>query len=79
MRLRQIKKGNNNEPIDTFLILVNIGIVFLNYQENKKNVELTKENNTISKEMVENLKKINNDGIVKKACQFIENEKETRI
>lgn len=76
MRLRQIPQRKNSEPLDTLLILVNIGIVYLNYQENKKNVELTKENNTISKEMVENLKKINDDGIVKKACQFIEKEKE---
>ncbi|MEG0138293.1 MAG: hypothetical protein RR708_04840 [Bacilli bacterium] len=76
MRLRQIPQRKNNEPIDTLLILINIGIVYLNYQENKKNVELTKENNYISKEMVENLKKINDDGIVGKACQFIEKEKE---
>ncbi|MEG1597706.1 MAG: hypothetical protein RRY22_04960 [Bacilli bacterium] len=76
MRLRQIPQRKNSEPLDTLLILVNIGIVYLNYQENKKNVELTKENNVISKEIVENLKKINDDGIVGKACHFIEKERE---
>ncbi|MEG2831728.1 MAG: hypothetical protein RR923_03005 [Bacilli bacterium] len=57
-----------------FLALFSIGIIYLNYQENKRNVDVSIDNGKISKEISENLKKINQDGIVKRICTVIDNK-----
>lgn len=64
---RPIQQNNEFFKFADIFLVINIIFVYLNYQENKKNVK-------VSAEIAKHLKQIDEDGIVKRLCEKIEIE-----